>query len=143
TFGYAMPVTALALHLPVVFVALAALLAGTGSAVGGALGATVMQQRVPASSLSRVGAFEMVGAFAFGPVAFIAAGPAAALIGARTVLGVGAAWSVFGTLVMFAIPSIRHIPWLNSPPAPDPAPPVLAASRDHHPASPNEQKGSP
>jgi hypothetical protein len=55
---------ALALHLPVVAVAAGA---GLGSAIGGAIIATVTQQRVPAAALSRVGAFTMVGAFAFGP----------------------------------------------------------------------------
>ncbi len=58
-----------------------------------------MEQRlIPAEALSRVGAFNMVGAFAFGPVAFIAAGPEAALFGPRAVLAFGAAWSAAMTL---------------------------------------------
>ena len=44
----------------------------------------------------------MVGAFAFGPVAFAAAGPVAAAVGARAVLGFGAAWAAFGTLVVLS-----------------------------------------
>ena len=66
---------------------------------------------MPAQALSRVGSFNMVGAFAFGPVAFIAAGPVAAAFGARAVLGFGAAWAVFGTLAVLAVPAVRPVTW--------------------------------
>jgi len=91
-----------------------ALLAGLGSALGSALWATVTQQQVPVQALSRVAAFNMVGAFAFGPVAFAAAGPVAAALGPRAVLGFGAAWAAFGTLVVLAVPSVRRVTWLAS-----------------------------
>ena len=115
TLGFPLPPLALALHLPVAAVAGAALLAGAGSAFGGAIATTVTQQRLPADMLSRVGSFNMVGAFALGPVAFIAAGPAAAVFGVRTVLGFGAAWAVFGTLAVLAAPAIRDLTWQDSP----------------------------
>jgi hypothetical protein len=111
TLGFPLPPLALALRLPVLAVAGAALLAGLGSALGGAFSATVTQQQVPAESLSRVAAFNMVGAFAFGPAAFAAAGPVAAVIGPRTVLGFGAAWAVLGTLAVFAVPAVRSVTW--------------------------------
>jgi hypothetical protein len=110
--GFALPPLALALRLPVTAVAGAALLAGAGSALSGALEATVTQQRVPGPALSRVGAFTLLGAFAFGPVAFAAAGPVAAVVGARAVLGFGAAWAAFGSLAALAVPAIRHVTWL-------------------------------
>ena len=116
TLGFPLPPLALALHLPAVAVAGGALLAGLGSALGGALWATVTQQQVPARALSRVAAFNMVGAFAFGPVAFAAAGPVAAALGARAVLGFGAAWAAFGTLVVLAVPSVRRVSWLDASP---------------------------
>ena len=112
TLGFPLPPLALALHLPVVAVAGGALLAGLGSALGSALEATVTQQRIPVQALSRVGAFNMVGAFAFGPVAFAAAGAVAAMVGTRAVLGFGAVWAVFGTLAVFTVPSVRHMTWL-------------------------------
>lgn len=115
TFGYPMPVAALALRLPVAAVAAGALLAGAGSAVSQTFSAAVTQQRVPAGSLSRVGAFSLVGAYAFGPVAFVAARQTAGLIGARAVLGFGAAWSVFGALVVLAVPSVRTLTWQPGP----------------------------
>jgi hypothetical protein len=116
TLGFPLPPLALALHLPAVAVAAGALLAGLGSALGAALETTVTQQRVPAQALSRVGAFNMVGAFAFGPVAFAAAGPVAAVVGASDVLGFGAAWAAFGTLFVFAVPSVRRVTWLDTSP---------------------------
>jgi MFS family permease len=115
TLGFPLPPLALALDLPVAAVAGGALLAGAGSAFGGAIATTVTQQRLPADMLSRVGSFNMVGAFAFGPIAFIAAGPVAAVFGVRTVLGFGAAWAVFGTLAVLAAPAIRNLTWQDSP----------------------------
>ncbi len=111
TLGYPLPPLALALRLPVTAVAVAALLAGLGSALGGALSTTVEQRKIPAGALSRVGAFNMVGAYAFGPIAFIAAGWAAAALGARAVLGFGAAWSVLCTLAVLAFPAVRRLTW--------------------------------
>jgi hypothetical protein len=114
TLGFPLPPLALALHLPAAAVAAGALLAGLGSALGSALESTVTQQLVPAQALSRVGAFNMVGAFAFGPVAFAAAGPVAAALGARAVLGFGAAWAASGTFAVFAVPSIHRVTWQDS-----------------------------
>jgi len=111
TLGFPLPPLTLALHLPLAAVTAGALLAGLGSAAGGALATTVTQQRVPAEALSRVGSFNMVGAFAFGPVAFAAAGPVAAAVGARAVLGFGAAWAVVGTLAVLAVPAVRSVTW--------------------------------
>ncbi len=116
SLGFPLPPLALALHLPAAAVAAGALLAGLGWAVGSAFSTTVIQQQVPAEALSRVGSFNMVGAFAFGPVAFAAAGPAAAAFGARAVLGFGAGWAAFGTLVVLAAPSIRSLTWQDTPP---------------------------
>lgn len=111
TLGFPLPPMALALHLPLAAVAGGALLAGLGSAFGAAIETTVTQQLVPAGALARVGAINAVGAFAFGPVAFAAAGPVAALVGARAVLGFGAGWAVLGTVAMLAVPSVRRVTW--------------------------------
>jgi len=116
TFGFPLPPLSLALGLPAAAVAGAALLSGLGSALSGALSTTVIQQRVPAGALARVGAFEMAGAFAFGPVAFAAAGPVAAAIGARTLLAFGAAWAALGTAVVLTVPAVRQVTWLEPGP---------------------------
>jgi MFS family permease len=118
TFGFALPPLALALRLPLPAVASAALSAGLAVSLGGAFAATVEQRLISPEALSRVGAFNMVGAYAFGPIAFIAAGPAAATFGPRPVLAFGAAWSAALTLAVLAVPAIRHQPWPVSAPSP-------------------------
>ena len=118
TLGFPLPPLALALHLPAAAVAAGALLAGLGSALGGAIATTVTQQRLPAGVLSRVESFNMVGAYALGPIAFIAAGPVAAAVGARAVLGFGAGWAVLGTLAVLAAPSVRNLTWQEDPATP-------------------------
>ena len=123
TFGFAFPPLALALRLPLAAVAAAALAAGLGTAFGDAFDSTVNQRLIPAEALSRVGAFNMAGAYALGPVAFAAAGPVAAALGARAVLGFGAAWSVAMTLAVLTVPAIRRQPW-PEPGQPAPAPPA-------------------
>ena len=111
TFGFALPPLALALRLPLPATAGAALAAGLGIAFGGAFATTVEQRLISPEALSRVGSINMVGAFAFGPVAFIAAGPAAAAFGPRAVLAFGAAWSAAMTLGVLAFPAVRQLPW--------------------------------
>lgn len=127
TFGYPLPPLALALRLPLALVAGGALVAGVGSAFGGAIGTTVVQRHVPAAALSRVGSFGTVGAFAFGPVAFVAAGPAASAVGTRALLGFGAAWAVLGTVVVLCVPSVRRLTW--APPAGDERADAVAGQR--------------
>jgi MFS family permease len=109
TFGYGVPCALLALHAPVAAVAAGALVAGAGSALAGTFAAAAEQQQLPPGVLSRVSAFQAVTAFAFGPVAFAAAGPVAAVVGARTVLGFGAAWSTLSCAVVLALPAVRAV----------------------------------
>jgi hypothetical protein len=117
TFGYALPCALLALHAPVAGVAAGALAAGTGSALAGTFSAAAEQQQLPAGVLARVTAFQGVTAFAFGPLAFAAAGPVAAVLGARTVLGFGAVWSTLSCAVVLALPAVRAV---TAPPPPRP-----------------------
>jgi MFS family permease len=108
-FGYGVPCALLALRAPVAAVAAGALVAGAGSALGGTFAAAAEQQQLPPGVLSRVSAFQTVAAFAFGPVAFAAAGPLAAVVGARAVLGFGAAWSTLSCAVVLALPAVRAV----------------------------------
>jgi MFS family permease len=108
-FGYGVPCALLALHGPLAIVAAGTLVAGTGSALGGTFAAAAEQQQLPAGVLARVSAFQTVTAFAFGPLAFAAAGPAAALFGARAVLGFGAAWSTVSCAIVLALPAVRAV----------------------------------
>jgi hypothetical protein len=119
TFGYGLPCALLALRAPVAVVAAGGLLAGAGSALGGTFAAAAEQQQLPAGVLARVTAFQTVTAFAFGPLAFAAAGPVAAVLGARAVLGFGAAWSTLSCAVVLALPAVRAV---SAPPSRAPRP---------------------
>jgi len=142
--GFTLPPLTLALHLPVAAVIAGALLAGLGSAVGSALWTTVQQQRVPPAVLSRVGAFSTVGAFAFGPAAFVLAGPAAAVFGAGTVLGFGAAWAAFVTVALFAVPSVRQMTWATGlPPGASAAPAIAQSQQERAPVAPSRDNQTP
>ncbi|MFF4343943.1 MFS transporter [Kitasatospora sp. NPDC001540] len=103
TAGWALPSGALALGGPLPLVMAAAAGAGVTSIVSGSLFSTLVQRHVPPRALGRVGAYVTLGAFAFGPVGLALAGPLAAAVGARTVLGWGAAWQVASCAAVLAL----------------------------------------
>jgi len=109
TFGYALPGALLAAHAALPGVAAGALGAGAGSALCGVFATTAEQRQLPAGTLARVSAIQVVTAFAFGPLAFAAAGPAAARFGAAPVLGFGAAWCALSAALVLAVPAVRRM----------------------------------
>jgi MFS family permease len=109
TFGYGVPCALLALRGPLPVAAAGALVAGAGNALGGTFAAAAEQQQLPPGVLARVSAFQTVTAFALGPLAFAAAGPVAAVLGAREVLGFGAAWSTLSCAVVLTLPAVRAV----------------------------------
>jgi MFS family permease len=143
SFGYPMPCLLLALHAPAFGVAAGALAAGMGSAVSSTFSTTVMQQQVPPEMLARANAFALTGSFALGSAGFAIIGPIAAVVGAGTVLGFGAAWGILSPAVVLAVPAVRAVTWrpagdgrpgpADGLPGPGPAgdlPGPPAASRD-------------
>lgn len=132
TFGYPVPCLLLALHAPVYLVAMGALAAGAGSAVGGAFRANALQQQVPPQMLGRINALTMTGSFALGSAGYALIGPLAELVGPATLLGVAAGYGALSSAVMLALPAIRAVRWQDPGPARhdlaradhDPMPPV-------------------
>jgi MFS family permease len=112
SFGYAAPLALLAVSAPTLEVAAGALVAGLGSAGFNVFFATTIQQQVPADAQSRVFAFDLVGAYSAGPIAFAGAGPVAAAVGTRLVLGAGAIWTLLASLAVFALPAVRAVRWI-------------------------------
>jgi hypothetical protein len=98
---------ALVLGLPLPWVCGGAVLSGVSSAVCGALLSGFTQQRVPAEVLGRVSAYTSLGSYVLGPIGLVTAGPLAALVGARTMLGVGAVWLLASTTLVAALPAVR------------------------------------
>ena len=60
---------------------------------------TALARHIPAGALSRVSAWDWMGSLALLPLGFLLAGPLAASVGARTVLGVG---SAIGAVLLLA-----------------------------------------
>ncbi|RCG29404.1 MFS transporter [Sphaerisporangium album] len=109
TFGWALPPGAMAAGLPTAVIAGAALVAGAGAAVCGALYATTNQRHVPPGVLARITSLTAVGAFALGPIGLAAAGPVAAAVGLAVLLGFGALWQLAAGAVVLAVPDVRRL----------------------------------
>ncbi|MGW4286842.1 MFS transporter [Streptomyces sp. NPDC004673] len=106
--GWAVPAAALAVGLPLRWVAAAAFCAGIGAAVCTTLAATVIQRDVPAEVRGRISAFDSLGAFALGPLGLALAGPVSGLVGADRLLGFGVLWQLTAVGVVLAVPSVRR-----------------------------------
>jgi hypothetical protein len=109
TFGWALPSGAIAAGMPAIVIAGAALIAGAGAAVCGALYATTNQQNVPAGVLARITSLTTMGAFVLGPIGLASAGPVASAIGITALLGFGAVWQLAASSVVLAVPDVRNL----------------------------------
>jgi hypothetical protein len=70
---------------------------------------TALVRHIPADALSRVSAYDWMGSLALLPLGFAIAGPIAAAIGARTVLGIGAAVTFVTLLAAMTPRSTRQL----------------------------------
>ncbi|MFC1419535.1 MFS transporter [Streptacidiphilus cavernicola] len=99
----------LGLHLPAVAVAGAGFIAGVCIEQFGIAWEMSLQQEIPADRLARVYSYDMVGSFVAIPVAQIAIGPLALLLGTRAALYSAAAVIVVGTLAMLSVREVRTL----------------------------------
>jgi MFS family permease len=99
------PLQSIAFALAGPFSAVIALgfLAGLGFSLFEVWWETALVRHIPPNALSRVSAYDWMGSLALLPVGFAVAGPLAATLGARTVLGVGAA-AAFVMLALALLP---------------------------------------
>ena len=70
---------------------------------------TTLQRRVGPEKLSRVVAYNWMGAMAFLPAGYAIAGPVADAIGMSTSLWIGAIWIVFSTALVLSVRSVRDV----------------------------------
>jgi MFS family permease len=103
TLFWPMESIAFALAGPFVAVIVLAFLAGLGFSLFEVWWETALVRHIPPRALSRVSAYDWLGSLALLPVGFAVAGPLAAALGARTVLGVGAA-AAFVMLALALLP---------------------------------------
>jgi len=110
----------LAVRAPVVAIAVAAAAAGFAFAFGTVVWDTTLQERIPRDRLSRVSAYNWLGAMAFLPAGYAIAGPVADLIGMSTSLWIGAAWIVVSTAAVLSVRDVRRFR-VRGPAEPSPA----------------------
>jgi MFS family permease len=77
--------------------------------VSNTLWETVLQQRVPQASLSRVSSYDWMVSLVFQPIAFAVVGPLAAAIGEDTTLILAAVIGVVANLAALLVPGIRNM----------------------------------
>jgi predicted MFS family arabinose efflux permease len=99
----------LAARAPIGIVGVAAGLAGFAFAYGTVVWDTTMQARIRPDRLSRVSAYNWMGAMAFLPAGYAIAGPVAMAIGVDTSLWIAAAWILVSTAVVLRVPSVRDV----------------------------------
>lgn len=99
----------LALRLPTPAVAAAAFAVGVGSGVFMALWRTTEQTLIPRDVLSRVSSYELLGAFALGPVGLALVGPVSAAVGVGPVLWFAVGWQVLSSAAILLVPEVRSI----------------------------------
>jgi MFS family permease len=97
----------LAAHAPLATIALAAALAGLAFAFGAVIFDTAIQRGIEPAKLSRVSAYNWMGAMVFLPAGYAIAGPVADTIGISTSLWIGAAWLLVSTAAMVTVRDVR------------------------------------
>lgn len=124
---FALPVVLLAIPASTALIAAGALVSGAIASVSEILYLTVVAQKVPQESLSRVMAYDWFGSLAIEPLGLALIGPVAVALGTSTTLYLGAATitaCIFATLL---VPSVRRLEAdPTGAPTPLPVPPVEA-----------------
>jgi predicted MFS family arabinose efflux permease len=98
----------LALRAPALAIGAAAVLAGFAFSYGTVVWDTSLQSLIPRDKLSRVSAYNWMGAMIFLPAGYAIEGPVADRIGISTSLWIGAAWIVLTTIAVLSVPSVRN-----------------------------------
>jgi MFS family permease len=98
----------LALRAPLPSIAAAAVLAGFAFSYGTVVWDTSLQRQIAPEKLSRVSAYNWMGAMAFLPAGYALAGPVAQAIGTSTYLWIGAVWIVLSTVAVLCVRDVRE-----------------------------------
>lgn len=120
---FALPVALLAIPASTGVIALGALIAGAIASISEILYLTVVAQKVPQESLSRVMAYDWFGSLAIEPLGLALAGPLAVAIGISTTLWLGAATITLCIFAALLVPSVRRLE--VDPGEPTPTPPAI------------------
>jgi MFS family permease len=102
--------------LPVVWIALTMFATFGAITISNTLWETVLQQRIPQASLSRVSSYDWMVSLVFQPIAFVVVGPLAATIGEAPTLLLAAALGVVANTTPLLLPGIRNMRRLDVEP---------------------------
>lgn len=100
---------------PVIVIGLSAFATLAAITISNTLWETVLQQRIPQASLSRVSSYDWMVSLAFQPVAFVVVGPLANAIGEDSTLLLAASIGLGANLAALAVPSIRNMRQMDTP----------------------------
>lgn len=136
TAAYALAPGAFALKLPIAAIAVLMVACGIGTSISGTLATSVAQRILPKDALARVSSYNVLGAFALGPVGLAIAAPIGGVVGYPTVLGFSAVYQLASVAVLLTIPAARRAktttpseePTSASSNAPEPTPATAEAS---------------
>ena len=129
TAAYALAPGAFALKLPLAAIAGLMVVSGAGTAISGTLAASVAQRVLPEEALARVSSYNVLGAYALGPIGLAIAAPIGGRRGYTTVLGFGAVYQLASVAVLLAIPAARQIKSATRPAEPTSASSCAPAPR--------------
>ncbi|HEV2902131.1 MAG TPA: MFS transporter [Gaiellaceae bacterium] len=76
---------------------------------GAAFWFTALQEHVPAHARSRVSSYDWLGSWLFLPLGYVLVGPVAETIGYDETLLIAVGWTVFSSLAILLIPSVRQL----------------------------------
>jgi hypothetical protein len=108
------PLVLLAVRAPLAAITAAFLVASIGMGWGNTLWPTILQQNVPARSISRVSAFDYMGTYVISPLGYALIGVAAATAGVSGTLAGAAVVGLIGTLAALSVANVRNL----TPPEP-------------------------
>lgn len=109
TASYALAPGGFALGLPLAAIAALMVVSGCGVSIAGALSTSVAQRVLPSAALARVSSYNVLGAFALGPLGLAIAAPIGGVVGYGTLLGFGAAYQLGSVALLLAIPAARQL----------------------------------
>jgi MFS family permease len=124
---FALPVALLAIPSHTVVIAAGALISGCVASLSEILYVTVVAQKVPHASLSRVMAYDWFGSLALEPLGLALVGPLAVAIGISTTLWLGATVITACIFAVLLVPGVRRLEVDVTEPTPTPPPRPIEA----------------
>jgi MFS family permease len=94
---------------PVAVVALGSMVALAGIVMSNAFWDTMLQQHIPATSMSRVSSYDWMASLALQPIAFAAVGPLSEVIGTGETLLLAAGVGLAANSAVLLVPSVRNL----------------------------------